>query len=151
MWPATHQESLARGLLYYWTGKLCKKGHIALRFASNRQCTLCAKEQSREWYSNPANAEAVAAKFSRYRAKNLEYERGRSTEWRKQNPAVSKELTRRWREANKEHFSAVNKAWCKSNPDRRRSYLNSYRSRKTGASGKHNAADIAALYRFTEW
>lgn len=39
-------EALARGLPHYFTGKPCKYGHIAPRFTSSGNCTVCHSMRS---------------------------------------------------------------------------------------------------------
>lgn len=38
----SRDEAQQKGLVHYMTGRPCKHGHIAPRFASNRECTECA-------------------------------------------------------------------------------------------------------------
>ena len=46
--PFTREEAALRGLSRFYTGKPCKNGHNAERFASNRQCILCNALKARE-------------------------------------------------------------------------------------------------------
>ena len=43
----TSKEKLPR----YFTGKPCKRGHVAERYSSTRTCVMCADERCREWQS----------------------------------------------------------------------------------------------------
>jgi DNA-binding XRE family transcriptional regulator len=38
-------EAISRGLRHYFTGKPCKRGHIALRFATSMDCVVCSKNR----------------------------------------------------------------------------------------------------------
>jgi hypothetical protein len=49
MTPLTRQNALANGLKHYFTGKPCKHGHIATRFASTKQCSECVKAYYKQW------------------------------------------------------------------------------------------------------
>jgi hypothetical protein len=40
----SHKDALARGLTYYFTGKACKRGHVADRWASTRGCVKCVRQ-----------------------------------------------------------------------------------------------------------
>lgn len=40
-YPATANGANRLGSLYYYTGKECKKGHLALRYASSSNCVEC--------------------------------------------------------------------------------------------------------------
>jgi hypothetical protein len=59
--PHNQARELARkeGKDRYFTGKPCKRGHIAERYTSNTICTQCGKEiyhvQDRDHYRDPAN------------------------------------------------------------------------------------------------
>ena len=46
--PKTHTEALRLGLIYYFTGKPCKRGHICERFASSRACRQCVYARNRK-------------------------------------------------------------------------------------------------------
>lgn len=43
----SRKEAIKKGLKKYFTGKLCKNGHIAERYTTSKGCTECAKEQGR--------------------------------------------------------------------------------------------------------
>ncbi len=44
----TRKEAALRGLSRFWTGRPCKYGHMAERYASNRQCVQCNAEKTVE-------------------------------------------------------------------------------------------------------
>jgi hypothetical protein len=69
----TRQQALAQGLTHYFTGKPCKEGHIAPRFAKCCKCVECGRKQSLEgvkrWYNkNP--------ELARERARSRRIENG---------------------------------------------------------------------------
>ena len=39
------KEAIKRGLKYYWTGKLCKKGHLSFRYISSSHCVICVNRK----------------------------------------------------------------------------------------------------------
>lgn len=43
----TRKQALAEGLMYYFTGKPCKHGHISRRFTNGRQCAECNNARHR--------------------------------------------------------------------------------------------------------
>jgi hypothetical protein len=43
MMTITHADAKAKGLKRYFTGKTCRAGHIAERYASTRNCVECAR------------------------------------------------------------------------------------------------------------
>lgn len=68
--PRTRAEAKASGLTHFWTGRPCRRGHIAKRYASDKTCTECKLEQSARWRrENPEKASELDAK---YREQNLE-------------------------------------------------------------------------------
>lgn len=43
----TRQESLARGLNRYYTGKACRNGHVSERYTLNSACIECVVDNTR--------------------------------------------------------------------------------------------------------
>lgn len=68
----TLKQAKARGLLYYYTGKPCKHGHIDWRIVSARACVTCHEtrgaEHSRKF--RETHTEKVKATWQRYYARN---------------------------------------------------------------------------------
>lgn len=71
-----------RGDMFYYTGKMCQRGHISKRFASSRKCVKCSEEDNTHstvsgankantsrW--KRANPHKAADQFSRRRAAQL--------------------------------------------------------------------------------
>lgn len=75
-------------MTHYFTGKPCKRGHIANRLLCDRSCVECNKQKRARLYKeNPekfrkARRDAYAANPDKER----EIAKLRSREWRKQNP-----------------------------------------------------------------
>jgi hypothetical protein len=40
-WPTTKRAAIKDGLDYFFTGRLCKRGHLALRHVANGRCIQC--------------------------------------------------------------------------------------------------------------
>ena len=51
--PITRDEAQAAGLVRYYTGQPCKRGHLAERFVSNGGCVLCLNRQTRTYLRCP--------------------------------------------------------------------------------------------------
>lgn len=81
MQPISRSEAKARGLKRYFSGKPCKRGHVAERFTLSYQCVECNRESGRAW--EKANPETVRAEA-----------RERERRWRKANPDEAKEKSR---------------------------------------------------------
>jgi hypothetical protein len=71
------KEALAQGKTYYFTGKPCKQGHIALRRAVNGFCTECEKVKN--------NTEERKKYMVEYAENNREKIRKIASDWQKQN------------------------------------------------------------------
>jgi hypothetical protein len=71
------RDALAEGKLHYFTGKKCKKGHIALRRAVNGCCTVCEKEKN--------NSDIRKKYMAEYAADNRAKLRKIASEWQKNN------------------------------------------------------------------
>lgn len=94
-------EAKAQGLKRYFTGKECKRGHIAERYVSNCACADCEIEKLRAAYhSDP------------------EKHRERRRQYRMDNPEKEAESLRKYREANREKRSA---SWQRYYADNRES------------------------------
>lgn len=42
--PASRKDAIATGAIHYFTGKPCKRGHVASRWASGGHCAECERE-----------------------------------------------------------------------------------------------------------
>ena len=82
-------EARALGLKRFFTGKPCRRGHVAERGVSNLECMECSRGRSREW-------RAANLKKSRERA------RERARKYRAADPERARKNWRRWRAANLE-------------------------------------------------
>lgn len=60
----TRFDAKSLSLPRYYTGKPCKRGHVAERITSNGKCCECHKEDRKEYFSK--NREAEIAKMSFY-------------------------------------------------------------------------------------
>lgn len=99
--PKSPSKAKELNSLYYYTGKMCKNGHINKRLTSNAGCVDCLKERKDLFRKQPENKEKEA------KTKRAWYELNRD-----------KELIRmkKWREMNKESHLANLKKYRKSNP-----------------------------------
>jgi hypothetical protein len=71
------KDALAEGKLHYFTGKVCVKGHVAIRRAINGCCTECEKEKN--------NSEERKKYMAEYAADNRPKLRKIATEWQRNN------------------------------------------------------------------
>jgi hypothetical protein len=100
----SYKEAVAKGLSKYFTGKPCKKGHIAERRVSGRCCSLCASETAIKWAKNNPNRSKEI--ITQWNERNKDREALRAREWRKNNPETYKRMVKEWREKNAVTYKA---------------------------------------------
>ena len=66
----TRKEASSLNLPYYFTGKPCKRGHVAKRVCPYGACVECVPIQTKEW--NQKNRTRANAKAGKWRVNNQE-------------------------------------------------------------------------------
>lgn len=89
-------EALARGLTHYFTGKLCKSGHLCERRVDSKNCVECHRLRDRRRLAQPGYKEARA-----------EYDRRR---WLNER-AYMENKNRRYQQSKKDQISAQKKKY----------------------------------------
>lgn len=107
--PKSYTEARVVGAKHYFTGKMCKNGHIAKRTASNGSCIECANEKMRRLRINEEyvvqerarakdkrdiNPEAARVRLRDHRNNDLEWARTREREWYAKNIEKQREIAR---------------------------------------------------------
>ncbi len=151
----TRQEALECGLIRYFTGKPCKRGHVAERRTDNYSCVECDiivsaahRESNREKYNararawRNANREAAVERCRAWRRANPEKHREAVKSWQKRNPDKVRSFSRKrtranpeanrarvreWVRTNPEKKREQDKAWVRANPERAKAYGKKYR------------------------
>lgn len=72
MRPITRNEAIERGLVHYFTGVPCLRGHISNRAVSSRTCIACDCEKRRSDLKNPAYIEKNRKRANDWYAMNTE-------------------------------------------------------------------------------
>lgn len=149
-------EARALGVAFYTTGRPCKHGHIAARYARSGECVECARLRTLR-----ADPEAVRVRQAKWRARHPEQARAITANWRAKNPEKAKQQIAKWRAENplrvREHAARVTaknpqknrdrvKAWVAANPEKHRANGRNRRARERGAEGSHTASEIHDLY-----
>lgn len=80
----SRKEAIQSNLKRYYTGKPCKKGHIAERSTSNLTCLECIKLSKRRYYED--NRSKCLARSRRHYVANKEVYISNSVEYRRNNP-----------------------------------------------------------------
>lgn len=136
-------DALARGLKRYFTGKPCKRGHVAERLTSDKTCLECAAER-RKSESGRARSRARTAAW---RARDPEKVRTQNRARYADNPEKEKARQKRYLEANPGAATAHKKTWRRRNPEAARAIVRNRRAREIAAAGTHTKQDIAEILR----
>lgn len=119
----TRAEARERGLTRFFTGLVCKHGHIVERYTRNAQCVECARLSDSRSYEKNKDRDRAAAKF--YRETNAE---------------AVRQSKARYALANREKVLAAKKAHRLTNIERYRIRNAEYRrANKEKVSARHVA------------
>lgn len=98
----SYKQAIADGVDRYFTGRPCKRGHIAERRVSGRCCIVCADNASKTWAKqNQTRVKQIAAEWN---ARNKVEEAERARKWRKNNPDTYKRMVKEWRDSNAAYY-----------------------------------------------
>lgn len=162
----TRQEAKANGLTRYFTGKICKHGHIAGRVVANGACIDCIaviekryRENNHEHFRElrreaerkyrDSHREKVREKWRKH-WHNASIERKErhnvaARKWAESNPDKVKERIDRWRKANPDKVRAKGKRWRDANPEKVR-----VKNKKYKTANRERLAPIN-LERVKQW
>ena len=113
-------EARASGAPRYFTGKPCKRGNVAERRTSTRQC-LCdecsglRRQEKREWRA--ANLEHCREQNRLWHAQDRPRSRKLARDWHNANIERCRENARRWRAKNKGWVKERHRQWAAANPE----------------------------------
>lgn len=148
--PTSLTSARLAGSKTYFTGRPCKRGHIAERLSSCGNCIECQrianqlhdpeemKLRDRARYQR--NRSEAIDYARRYRLENHEEVIFRMRRWRENNPEKAREAYSRWKLQNPEKA----RAWKKNNPEAARAIVRNYRAKKR-AGGAHSASDVERI------
>jgi len=133
----TKQEAKARGLKYYFTGKMCKHGHVCERYTNSGDCVECVRERNRRYYETYGNQERERNQHRywkdiektreyhrRWYWKDPEKRRERAINCYQEDPEKYRERSRQWYYKHREAQLKSHQRWLKENPDYKRQYDN---------------------------
>jgi hypothetical protein len=101
-----HYEAKEAGEIRYFTGKPCKRGHIAFRLTSNGVCSACSSLKTMLAYRKDPSKHKTRAARDR-----------------------ANETARKWVLRNKEKHAANVKSWASRNKDKARAIVSARRRR----------------------
>jgi hypothetical protein len=143
----TRREALAFGETHYYTGKPCKHGHIAKRYAASGDCSAC----SLVIHHRPENMERCRESAKAWRVENPERHRLSQKRWKEENTTLVRSYRKSWVERNPGKALECSRAGAKkyriANPGKRAAYQALREARKIKATPKwadHNS--IRAFY-----
>ncbi len=115
-----YSTAKAAGLTHYFTGKPCKRGHVAIRYVSATACSECLREQKEGRRTKPRRA----AKTPEGRAQHR----------------------RDFYLANSERLKAEAADWRSKNKLSVRAHASARRARVRGAAGVYTKRDVEEIY-----
>jgi 5-methylcytosine-specific restriction endonuclease McrA len=155
------KHARAQGLPRYFTGKPCKRGHVAERYTRNLTCVMCdfEKQRSDPWHKK--NPERHLARGRAWASANPEKRKAwaaahreeLSAYYKRRNQAIDPEVRRAkkraWYEKNREAAIEYTARWVRDNPEQNKTtkeiVAHRRRARILGTSGTHTPADLRAI------
>jgi hypothetical protein len=132
----SRKDALAQGLKHYFTGKPCKREHVAPRFVSTRQCSACQAHHEQVYYSeNPAYREKRIAKAAK------EYEAIKA------DPAKKAAYDERFARNSRARYAKDPERFKGATKATRAKYLDRYKAKACEAA--KNRYDTDPVYRLT--
>lgn len=162
----SYKEAIALGLKTYFTGRPCKRGHIALRGTSDCKCRECnrleiltrrsedreaARRVDREWKNNN-RARIRSNERARY-AKNPEKHKSKTRRQYWDNADLKRSKHRLYHYEIYKNPDVRKKAaertreWTKKNPEKAKVNHRNGKAKRKNIPGKHTAADIKEIAR----
>lgn len=151
-------EASAGGLTVYFTGKACKRGHIAPRNVKNETCLACASQRLKEARADDPDKFRQAANQryaanpepSKRRSKaiywaNVEINREKARTYQRKNFEKCSAKWAEWRGANADRKRASDAAYHKRHPEYARASTAARRARLKKIEGTHTPADIRRI------
>lgn len=124
----SREDALLQGLPKYFTGKPCRKGHVAYRYVCSRACLVCHSSHNSDY--RRSNPEKISASGKKYRRDNPEKVALYGRERYKNLPESEKQRRREaallWYNMNKSRASEVSKSRYWQEPDKHRRRARQY-------------------------
>jgi 5-methylcytosine-specific restriction endonuclease McrA len=138
----SRKDAKAAGQKRYFNGsdEPCKRGHVAERFVSGKQCVECAAEY------RAANKEKIKAQKAVYREANKCAVKARSAKYREANRDEIKARSVEYRKANPGAVKAQRTEYRKAKPESVRAWGINQRARRLSADGLVTATDIKRIH-----
>jgi 5-methylcytosine-specific restriction endonuclease McrA len=139
----TIAEARAKGLKRYFTGKPCKRGHLAQRNVSAKKCFHCQRLDERK--RPPEYVAAKRATAAKWQKNNAEKRLEQGRNWYAKHTKEIRTKKRSIYKANPERGRGYAAKWRANNPEKVRAQESNRRARKRSAEGRHTAAETAEI------
>lgn len=110
------KEARDLGLKKYFTGKMCKHGHVSHRYVSNGHCIKCTEKSNSEYRKE--NKELIVNYKRKYNKENRKKVSEYQKEYAGKNRESLKEYGLNYRNVNKDKLSKQKRDYYKNNKDR---------------------------------
>lgn len=138
--PASRLAARTSQASRYFTGLECIHGHVAERYTSTGQCTVClAMHDKRYRTTKPL---AAVERTRNWRLRNPRRVRELGAKYRQRNQASRELAQQRWRACHPHYHSE----WKRTNKGKVNSYTRNRRARIRGCNERYSAADIEFLF-----
>lgn len=144
-------EAKAQGLKYYFTGKPCKRGLVAIRLVSSShcQCRACKAEkrvtEANRRKVDPTYRERDKEKQKKFREKKRDIINAKRRELYKENPQHYRNLRIQYSSRNRDVLLQRQRENRAKNPDKQREYRVKYREKHNKSLAKRRAAKLQAI------
>lgn len=140
----SRKQAAAKGLIRYFTGVPCARGHLSERKVTTRSCCECLRLTGRAaWPSRKAQQSEY---YKKRRQENQDELHARDRAAYYANHAASVARAAAWRAQNPEKVKAAAEKWRKNNQAKRTAAQRN-RNARARQGGKHTAEDIADITR----
>lgn len=116
-------KAVSQGLPRYFTGKPCKKGHLAERFVANYTCCVCADNAFKKWYAD--NPDAHLEHINRWRDNHPDTVKKTRKKWSSLNPEKARQSSKQWKQAHPSKINEMSSRRRADQDDRSPDWLNS--------------------------
>lgn len=135
----SRKEAQMQGLPKYFTGQVCRRGHISERYTAGA-CCECVSERKKELYQER-------------RKEVLAYMKAQGAIYRTANPEKRAENSRRWKQNNRARLLALDRAKRAANPEvsraRSRAHYSRHRERELLRQKVWRMANRGVINAFT--
>lgn len=136
----SYQQAIDAGLKHYFTGKPCKRGHIALRATICRGCVVCRDDRAKAWHQK--HRERRNAARLKWRLANPEEHRQAQRKSYLKHIDKNRERSKRYYAGRKDNHRELKNRWAQANKDRIQVHSYNSRAMRGGWAHEHNPMTI---------